>query len=490
MKFARMMRAAIAAGCLFASPAFATQASITMPTSNPHPATGFTMYEFTNSYLNPALQSIAGCFSGNSAPSSPVVYQCWANTTSNPTVLSRWDGVSWVQIATLDTSGHVYQNLASTMPAFTGDMTTSAGSVATTVGKVGGKAVSLGGAFTMSGAFTFTGTTTANTTVTYPTSGTLATTANISTALPSASTSQIYGGSGSAGTAQVVSVGTGLSLSGGTLATTGGGGAITNSVRQTTNGPIDTNGIPTVLPATSVALSITTQNVSGSAPLVVTAAQGFGSPGNVDYVTQFTTNQTWSSLPASSTVYLYINASSGALGSTTLQPIYQVGGTPSTTNGQFTFNVGQMTGYMGNGSTAPATPLVFVGEVVTSGSAVTSSIAYAYNGYYDSGWTNTLPGNGTNTSKNSNLGMAANSPSPSSVTIKNLTTEAGYSVGDITVPSAYATYIYPIQVVLTRNTISFTTGNSGLVILNKSTGVSAVPTAANWAWRLQVSRGW
>lgn len=61
----------------------------------------------------------------------------------------------------------------SQLPALTGDLTTTAGSCATTVGSIGGKAVTLGGAFTMSGAFTFTGTVTAATTVTFPTTGTL-----------------------------------------------------------------------------------------------------------------------------------------------------------------------------------------------------------------------------------------------------------------------------------------------------------------------------
>jgi hypothetical protein len=63
-------------------------------------------------------------------------------------------------------------------PALTGDVTNTAGSLATTVGKIGGNAVSLAGAFTTSGAFGLTLTTTALTNVTLPTSGTLATTAN------------------------------------------------------------------------------------------------------------------------------------------------------------------------------------------------------------------------------------------------------------------------------------------------------------------------
>jgi hypothetical protein len=62
-------------------------------------------------------------------------------------------------------------------PALTGDVTNTAGALATTVGKIGGNAVSLAGAFTTSGAFGLTLTTTALTNVTLPTTGTLVNTA-------------------------------------------------------------------------------------------------------------------------------------------------------------------------------------------------------------------------------------------------------------------------------------------------------------------------
>jgi hypothetical protein len=70
--------------------------------------------------------------------------------------------------------------LSGTLPAaqfgaLTGDVTNTAGSYATTVGKIGGNAVSLGGALTFSGAYSFTATLTAATSVTFPTSGTLLT---------------------------------------------------------------------------------------------------------------------------------------------------------------------------------------------------------------------------------------------------------------------------------------------------------------------------
>ena len=95
--------------------------------------------------------------------------------------------------------------LAAQEPAHTGDMTNSAGSLATTVGSIGGKAVSLGGAFTISGAYSTTLTATGTTALTLPTSGTLATTGNIGTALPSGTASQIYIGTGAAGAAAVAS---------------------------------------------------------------------------------------------------------------------------------------------------------------------------------------------------------------------------------------------------------------------------------------------
>jgi hypothetical protein len=82
--------------------------------------------------------------------------------------------------------------------------------------KLNGFTVTLGGMLVTAGTFTtaantaFAGafpvilTSTASTNVTLPTSGTLATTANINTALPSATTSQVYAGSGAAGVATVI----------------------------------------------------------------------------------------------------------------------------------------------------------------------------------------------------------------------------------------------------------------------------------------------
>ena len=61
----------------------------------------------------------------------------------------------------------------SQVPAFTGDMTNTAGSLSTSVNKIGGQSVALGGSFTTSGANALTFTTTGATNVTLPTSGTV-----------------------------------------------------------------------------------------------------------------------------------------------------------------------------------------------------------------------------------------------------------------------------------------------------------------------------
>jgi hypothetical protein len=58
---------------------------------------------------------------------------------------------------------------------------------------------------------------------------TLPDTTGVLAVLPSATTSQLYGGSGTAGVGQDVTVGSGLSLSGGTLSATSGGGNVSSS---------------------------------------------------------------------------------------------------------------------------------------------------------------------------------------------------------------------------------------------------------------------
>lgn len=250
-------------------------------------------------------------------------------------------------------------------------------------------------------------------------------------------------------------------------------------------GPIDSNGFPSFLPATSVNLNLTSQNITGSAPLTVTSSNGFGALGQVDSVGQSTTNLTWTGLTASATNYLYVDISGGILtpGFTTLAPVYQFGGTYSITNLQNTFNIQEMVMKVGNGATASQVNRVFIGEAVTNATTVTSTVAYAYQGRYDSGYTATLPGISTLITKNHNLGLVALVSSKE--IIECTTTDAGYAVGD-TITDPFAT-----AKVLTRNTVQTTTGNGIATILaNKTTGVNVAATAASWKYKFVTVRDW
>lgn len=156
-------------------------------------------------------------------------------------------------------------------------------------------------------------------------------------------------------------------------------------IRQTvTAGPVDTSGYPSFLPATSAGLSISTQNLTTGAPLIVTAAGGFDVDGQVDR-TGSSASLTWSGLAASARNFLYVDISvDGVLtpGATTRAPVYQFGGAAGATSGQLTFNTSEMVCRVGNGAAADRVFRVFVGEATTSGTAVTDARAYAYNGKY------------------------------------------------------------------------------------------------------------
>lgn len=159
----------------------------------------------------------------------------------------------------------------SLLPALTGDVTTSVGSCATTVAKIDGFSVSIAGPWSMAGAFSFAGTLTGPTAVAFPTSGTLATLANINSALPSITTSQLYGGTAGAGIAQAVSVGPGLSLTANTLSATTTATvssvalALPSSILTVSGSPVTTTGTLTGSLATQTANFVWSGPVSGSA---------------------------------------------------------------------------------------------------------------------------------------------------------------------------------------------------------------------------------
>jgi hypothetical protein len=427
--------------------------------------------------LNGSMDTIISHFSGASAPSSPTQYQFWADTTNS--LLKIYVSSSWLTVGSFAGGSWVSYSgsVKETAPTTTG----SANAYVLTYSPAPAALVT-GQTYTFITNFSNTGAVTLN----INSLGAIAITKQGNTALVS----------GDLASGQAVSVvfdGTQFQMTSPTAVAT-----VTNfevPVRQATLGsPVDSNGFPTFLPATSASLSITSQNVTSTAPLVVAAANGYNSAGQVDRVGITISNITWSSLTASSTVYLYVDvAANGTLttGSTTLQPVYQSGGGYSVTNGQFTFNIQQMSGQVGNGSTSAQAYRVFVGEVVTGSSTVTGTIAYALMGQYVAPWTNTLPGTATKTSFNHNIGI---NDLVLNVELKNLTAEGNYSVGDVLTnigvsPSSGVTS--PIPVAYQRNTCWFTTGvNGAFNIVNATTGAGLAPTAANWAYRMTARRRW
>ncbi|TBR30209.1 MAG: hypothetical protein EPO10_04035 [Reyranella sp.] len=264
-------------------------------------------------------------------------------------------------------------------------------------------------------------------------------------------------------------------------------------------GPVTTAGLPGFLPSTNAALSVTSTNVSSTYPLVATAAAGWSATtgGPVDVIGYSTANLSWTGLTASRAAatpnFLYVTIANGLMtpGSTLLAPVYQWGGTPAVTAGQFTFNIAEMRGYLGNGTTAPQVNLVMVGEAATDGTGVISTVAYAYNGKFASAFTATLPGAGAYTSANHNIGIK---PRSAKLVIECISAEIGYSVGDQITEghiAIYSTVFAPVPIVSTGKTVGFQTpASTSLILLSRTTGTPTQLTVANWKYSLVAERGW
>lgn len=276
--------------------------------------------------------------------------------------------------------------------------------------------------------------------------------------------------------------------------------ATTSSVRQTvTAGPVNSStGLPSFFASPSGGTSQGTASISSARPFVVTAANNVDATTGAqkDLIGIATTNLSWSGLALSSTNYLYVAvATNGTLttGSTTIAPTYQWGGVPGTGAGQFTFNIGEMRGYLGNGSTAPQAYVVFVGEAITGLTGVTSAVAYAYNGVYDSGFTTTLPGATVSISRNHNLGLK---PLSTKFVVECITAEQGYAIGDQIIEghtSATATFGVPLPINSTAKTVGLVMGsNTGYWLSARaaSPGTMVPATVGNWKYKFVVQRGW
>ncbi len=254
-------------------------------------------------------------------------------------------------------------------------------------------------------------------------------------------------------------------------------------VRQTVlSGPVDSTG----LSAFGGSTGGTTVTATGT--LYATAANGFGASGAVDVVGGVT-NPSWTGLSTNGTMYLYVDIAGGVAttGSTTLAPTYQWGGTYSTTSGQFTFNIQEMVGKVGNGSSAVQTNRVFVGEVTVAGGVVTAITWYALMGRY----TSAQFGHALNTvySQSHNIGCM---PRDARVVYVNVTSEAGYVADDeLDVSQGIADNSNNgVHVILQKTAASVATSNN-FRIQNAATPAGLVAgTVARWKLKLYVNRGW
>jgi hypothetical protein len=277
--------------------------------------------------------------------------------------------------------------------------------------------------------------------------------------------------------------------------------AVWTGRRQTVAaGPVSSAGLPTFLPSTNGALSLTMQNVSASARFVATAANGWDYQGRpADRIGVSLANLQWTGLTASRAAatpnFLYLTiGTDGVLtpGTTLLAPIYQHGGTPATTNGQFTFNIAEMKGYLGNGSSAPEAFAVFVGEAATDGSGVISTVAYAYNGLYESAFTATLPAAGTVATANHNIGAQPRAKElVAECTTIDLTYAVGQQISTSTGLQAADAEIFDVTLPSTRNTVSagVINGGSWAALYADLTNRGAI-TRASWKYKFVADRGW
>jgi hypothetical protein len=251
-------------------------------------------------------------------------------------------------------------------------------------------------------------------------------------------------------------------------------------VRQTVlTGAVDTNGLPSFGGATG------STTVTTSTTLTATAANGIANRiGSI-------TNPSWTGLSTNGAMYLYLDIDSAGVcttGSTTLQPNYRWGGADVTTNNQFTFNIQEMVGKVGNGATAAQTYRVFVGEVTVAGSVVTAITWYALMGRYISP-DQSIPANGTAITVSHNLGM--NTPHINCASfIKNTTSEGSYINGDMMQTSVIDNAPNAMATSVARLSAQVNGIYTAIGFANKSTAARFAITPANWRFVFNVKRDW
>ena len=234
-------------------------------------------------------------------------------------------------------------------------------------------------------------------------------------------------------------------------------------VRQTVlSGPVDSDGRADFLSA-GTGLEVIS---STSDPLICAFGAGFGVQGQKNFVSEISSQLTWSDLPASDDVYLYIDldSSSGAIttGSTTVSPVYAYARPSSPSSGQFFYPLDHRSRpEVYDGSSWVPTLRLFVGQCATGSTSVSSVISYAYQGRYLDDNNSTISNSSAYTFSH-NIGAPVNYQTK----CKMQNSALGYSVGTIIdrrcndyIGSAGSVCSGFVEVEQDRNILRVATGN-------------------------------
>ena len=240
--------------------------------------------------------------------------------------------------------------------------------------------------------------------------------------------------------------------------------------RQTIlHGPIDSNGYSNFGGTTGGAV------VTASGTITVSAASGIS-----NYIGTIT-NPSWS-VSTNGILFLFLRVNNDGTCTpyitANMAPIYQWAGTPSIANGQFTFNIQNMTGYMGNGTTAVANTYVCVGEINVASGICTAITWYSVMGRARV----TQTGLALSTSYTKIINIGHMSYSIADAWLVCTSTDNGYSVGDKVSIAGIAIGGAGIQVTNSgRNTLTISTCSTGIGQLTpKHGGANVWPTVAKW----------
>lgn len=130
---------------------------------------------------------------------------------------------------------------------------------------------------------------------------------------------------------------------------------------------------------------------------------------------------------------------------------------------------------------------LYVGELITDNTHVTSLRSYAIRGEYNSGFSSILPGVAVQTSLADNIGTSLKD---AKLEVSCLRIDNGFFPGIVIEPYTQVTgpAIAPFSIWKTRNSVNFATGSSIAFCINTTGGANAGLTQAAWGYRIRAKR--